>query len=159
MSDPKAKNSKAKVQEVEVKEEDQIEQVMKMVGKDGKKPVQLSFGDYYVQELQLMDVMVLAAKCSDLLYLTVQFAGGADADLTRYLSMLSHVDGVREKLGLLFALCCGAESDAEHFERISDEDMMILFPLLRELDWTRIHKNFLGLGLQRFTQPPTSTDG
>ena len=151
-------SAKAKTKVEDKKEEDQLEQVLKMMDQDGT-PVKLSFGDYIVRDLEMMDVMVLAAKFSDLLYLTVQYAGDVETDPTKFLSMLTHVNGVRAKLGMLFSMCCGVEEDARLFERISDDDLEILLPVIATLDWKSIHKNFLRLGVQKYLQPQASTDG
>ena len=151
-------SAKAKTKVEDKKEEDQLEQVLKMMDQDGT-PVKLSFGEYIVKDLEMMDVMVLAAKFSDLLYLTVQYAGDVETDPTKFLSMLTHVNGVRAKLGMLFSMCCGVEEDARLFERISDDDLEILLPVIATLDWKSIHKNFLRLGVQKYLQPQASTDG
>ena len=151
-------SAKAKTKVEDKKDEDQLEQVLKMMDQDGT-PVKLSFGDYIVRDLEMMDVMVLAAKFSDLLYLTVQYAGDVETDPTKFLSMLTHVNGVRAKLGMLFSMCCGVEEDARLFERISDDDLEILLPVIATLDWKSIHKNFLRLGVQKYLQPQASTDG
>ena len=151
-------SAKAKTKVEDKKDEDQLEQVLKMMDQDGT-PVKLSFGDYIVRDLEMMDVMVLAAKFSDLLYLTVQYAGDVETDPTKFLSMLTHVDNVREKLGMLFSMCCGVEADAPKFERIGNDDLQILLPAIATLDWKSIHKNFLQLGVQKYLQPQASTDG
>ena len=151
-------SAKAKTKVEDKKEEDQLEQVLKMMDQDGT-PVKLSFGEYIVRDLEMMDVMVLAAKFSDLLYLTVQYAGDVETDPTKFLSMLTHVNGVRAKLGMLFSMCCGVEEDARLFERIGDDDLEILLPVIATLDWKSIHKNFLRLGVQKYLQPQASTDG
>ena len=154
----KKSSPKAKTKVDNKKDEDQLEQVLKMVDQDGT-PVKLSFGEYVVKDLEMMDVIVLAAKFSDLLYLTVQYAGDVEINPTKFLSMLTHVDNVREKLGMLFSMCCGAESDASKFEHIGNEDLQILLPAIATLDWKSIHKNFLQLGVQKYLQPQASTDG
>ena len=154
---PKKKRStKTKVEDK--KDEDQLEQVLKMVDQDGT-PVKLSFGEYVVKDLEMIDVVVLAAKFSDLLYLTVQYAGDVEINPSKFLSMLTHIDNVREKLGMLFSMCCGVEEDARLFERISDDDLQTLLPVIATLDWKSIYKNFLQLGLQKYLQPQASTDG
>ena len=154
----KKSSPKAKTKVDNKKDEDQLEQVLKMVDQDGT-PVKLSFGEYVVRDLEMMDVIVLAAKFSDLLYLTVQYAGDVEVNPSKFLSMLTHVDNVREKLGMLFSMCCGAEDNAKYFERISDADLQILLPAIAKLDWKSIHKNFLQLGVQKYLQPQASTDG
>lgn len=142
---PTAKKSKAK-QSVDIK---------RMV-ENQTKDIKLSFGDYTVKDLGLMDVITLMAKYADIVSVFMGIAGDIkDATAIDILGLMTFVPDVKGKLAFLFALCCGVEQDQEEIKKFlncNDEDVIELInSIIEVVDFERAKTNFLALNLRKIT--------
>lgn len=127
---------------------------LKRMVENKTKEVTLSFGEYTVKDLGLMDVITLMAKYADIVTI---FMGIVDdmveptaADI---LGLFTFIPDVKGKLAFLFALCCGVEDDAEEIQKFkasNDDDVIELINSIVEIvDFQRVKSNFLALNLRK----------
>lgn len=110
------------------------------------KEVELSFGQFTVRDLSMMDILVLLTKYADIAGLFFQLAedNGGQLSEQQMLSILTHIPDIRSKLAFFFALCCGEEDNVGLFKKPTDDDMDILMDAIFEVvDFKRIQSNFL----------------
>lgn len=141
---PSAKKAKAKKDPADIK---------RMVNNQ-TKDIKLSFGEYTVKDLGLMDVITLMAKYADIVGIFMGIVEGMDKpDTVDILGLLTYIPDVKGKLTFLFTLCCGVEGDPEEvekFRKCEDEDVIELINSIVEVvDFERVKSNFLALNLRK----------
>lgn len=143
---PSAKKAKAKKDPVDLQ---------RMVNNQ-TKDITLSFGDYTVKDLEILDVITLMAKYADIVGIFMGIVDGMDnPDTVDILGLLTYIPDVKNKLRFLFMLCCGVEGDPEElekFKRCNDQDVIELInSIVETVDFKRVKSNFLALNLRKIT--------
>lgn len=150
MADPKARNA------APAKAEEQLNDTERFMNVG--VPVELSIGNYYVRELSVKNLIILAAGGLEVLMgFYSKDNEESQTDFGLYASMVAD-DKVWKKICDIFAKYCD-ENDSSVFDNLSLKDFNILIPAIKSVtDFEEIKKVFFQLGIEKFLPIPISTE-
>lgn len=135
--------------------------VKKFVRPDSME-IELSIGNYRIQDLSATSIMVLMGACADIFVIIAEnwTDEGEELDPLTIITLAANLPNFKSKLATFFALCCGVEDDPEElrkFRELPRKDFKALMNGIKEVvDFEEIMETFFEGDLLSLLTPTSS---